>query len=76
MNMALLVPALGFLPPAHPKVLATIDVVLRDLTDGGFVHRYRSPDGLPGDEGAFLLCSFWLVDALVHAGRLALGLEP
>jgi GH15 family glucan-1,4-alpha-glucosidase len=68
---ALLVPALGFLPPAHPRVLATIDVVLRDLTDGGFVHRYRSPDGLPGDEGAFLLCSFWLVDALVHAGRLA-----
>jgi GH15 family glucan-1,4-alpha-glucosidase len=67
---ALLVPALGFLPPADPRVLATIDVVQRDLSDGGYVHRYRSPDGLPGDEGAFLLCSFWLLDALVHAGRL------
>jgi GH15 family glucan-1,4-alpha-glucosidase len=67
---ALLVPALGFLPPADPRVLATIDVVHRDLSDGGYVHRYRSPDGLPGDEGAFLLCSFWLLDALVHAGRI------
>jgi GH15 family glucan-1,4-alpha-glucosidase len=67
---ALLIPALGFLPPADPRVLATIDVVQRDLTNGGHVHRYRSPDGLPGDEGAFLLCSFWLLDALTHAGRL------
>jgi GH15 family glucan-1,4-alpha-glucosidase len=67
---ALLVPALGFLPPAHPRVLATIDVVQRDLQQGGHVHRYRSPDGLPGDEGAFLLSSFWLLDALTHAGRL------
>jgi GH15 family glucan-1,4-alpha-glucosidase len=67
---ALLIPALGFLPPADPRVLATIDVVQRDLSDGVHVHRYRSPDGLAGDEGAFLLCSFWLLDALVHAGRL------
>jgi len=67
---ALLVPALGFLPPAHPAVLATIEVVQRDLCDGVHVFRYLHPDGLPGDEGAFLLCSFWLLDALVHAGRL------
>jgi GH15 family glucan-1,4-alpha-glucosidase len=66
----LLVPALGFLPPADPRVLATIDVVQRDLSDGVHVYRYRYPDGLSGDEGAFLLCSFWLLDALVHAGRL------
>jgi GH15 family glucan-1,4-alpha-glucosidase len=66
----LLIPALGFLAPADPRVLATIDVVQRDLSDGVHVYRYRSPDGLPGDEGAFLLCSFWLLDALVHAGRL------
>jgi GH15 family glucan-1,4-alpha-glucosidase len=66
----LLVPALGFLPPADPSILATIEVVQRDLSDGVHVHRYRSADGLPGDEGAFLLCSFWLLDALVHAGRL------
>ncbi len=67
---ALLIPALGFLPPGHPRVLSTIDVVQRDLSAGGYVHRYRSPDGLPGDEGAFLMCSFWLLDALTHAGRL------
>jgi GH15 family glucan-1,4-alpha-glucosidase len=66
----LLIPALGFLPPAHPSVLATIDVIQRDLSDGVHVHRYRSPDGLAGDEGAFLLCSFWLLDALIHARRL------
>jgi GH15 family glucan-1,4-alpha-glucosidase len=67
---ALLVPALGFLPPSDPRVQATIDVVMRDLSDGVHVHRYRSPDGLPGDEGAFLLCSFWLLDALIHSRRL------
>jgi GH15 family glucan-1,4-alpha-glucosidase len=67
---ALLVPALGFLPPAHPRVSATIEVVQRDLCDGVHMHRYRSPDGLSGEEGAFLLCSFWLLDALIHAGRL------
>jgi GH15 family glucan-1,4-alpha-glucosidase len=67
---ALLIPALGFLAPADPRVLATIDTVRRDLSDGVHVHRYRSADGLPGDEGAFLLCSFWLLDALIHAGRL------
>ena len=67
---ALLVPALGFLPPAHPTVLATIDMVQRDLCDGVHVYRYLHPDGLPGDEGAFLLCSYWLLDALAHAGRL------
>jgi GH15 family glucan-1,4-alpha-glucosidase len=66
----LLIPALGFLPPADPTVLATIDVIQRDLSDGVHVHRYRSPDGLAGDEGAFLLCSFWLLDALIHARRL------
>jgi GH15 family glucan-1,4-alpha-glucosidase len=66
----LLVPALGFLPPSDPRVLQTIDVVQRDLSDGVLVHRYRSPDGLAGDEGAFLLCSFWLLDALIHARRL------
>ncbi|MGH9096386.1 MAG: glycoside hydrolase family 15 protein, partial [Acidimicrobiales bacterium] len=67
---ALLIPALGFMAPADPRVLATIDVVQRDLSNGIHVQRYLSPDGLPGDEGAFLLCSFWLLDALIHARRL------
>jgi len=67
---ALLIPALGFMAPADPRVLATIDVVQRDLSNGRHVHRYLSPDGLAGDEGAFLLCSFWLLDALVYSRRL------
>ncbi|MCB1003584.1 MAG: glycoside hydrolase family 15 protein [Acidimicrobiales bacterium] len=67
---ALQVPALGFLPVSHPMVAETVEVVSRDLRDGPFVHRYLVPDGLPGQEGAFLLCSFWLLDCLIHAGRL------
>jgi len=66
----LLVPALGLLPTTHPLVLRTIDVVRRDLERDGIVYRYLNPDGLPRGEGAFLLCSFWLVDCLTHAGRL------
>ena len=69
----LLVPAMGLLPPDDPRVLATLDRVRAELEDGGggLLHRYRAEDGLAGGEGAFLLCSFWLVDALAHAGRLA-----
>jgi GH15 family glucan-1,4-alpha-glucosidase len=66
----LLVPALGLLPTTHPLVLRTIDVVRRDLEREGIVYRYLNPDGLPRGEGAFLLCSFWLVDCLTHAGRV------
>jgi GH15 family glucan-1,4-alpha-glucosidase len=70
----LLVPALGLLPSNDPLVLKTIEVVRRDLAhDDGLVHRYLSPDGVKGGEGAFLLCSFWLVDCLVHAGAIDEG---
>ena len=68
----LLIPRVGFLPPDHPAVVGTIDAIQRDLTQDGFVLRYRpehSDDGLPGTEGVFLACSFWLVDALLGAGR-------
>src|SRR5262249_39062028 len=44
--------------------------VVRRLRDGDFVYRYRADDGLPGAEGSFLNCSFWLVSALARAGRL------
>ena len=68
----LLIPRVGFLPPDDKRVIGTIEAIQRDLTDDGFVLRYRSQesdDGLPGGEGVFLACSFWLVDALHGAGR-------
>ncbi|MEU1226030.1 glycoside hydrolase family 15 protein [Streptomyces sp. NPDC005828] len=69
----LLIPRVGFLPPDDPRVVGTVDAVRAELTHGGFLRRY-SPDstaldGLPGQEGAFLVCSFWLADALRLTGR-------
>ena len=66
----LLVPIYGFLAPDDPRVLATIDRIRSELGSGGLLHRYRSPDGLAGQEGAFLLCGFWLAEALALCGRL------
>jgi GH15 family glucan-1,4-alpha-glucosidase len=66
----LMVSMVGFLPPDDPRVLATIDATDRDLTDSrGLVYRYLAEDGLDGDEGTFLLCTFWLAQALALAGR-------
>jgi GH15 family glucan-1,4-alpha-glucosidase len=70
----LLIPILGFLPADDPRVVGTVDAVIRDLTRDGFVERYRvkehnDVDGLPGGEGVFLPCSFWLVDALLMMER-------
>ena len=70
----LLLPIYGFLPANDPRIVATVDAIQRELTVDGFVWRYptgrgHNIDGLPGSEGAFLACSFWLVDALVLAGR-------
>ena len=48
---------------------ATVRAVEAELRDGDFVHRYKGGDGLPGEEGAFLICSFWLVDALLATDR-------
>lgn len=67
---ALTIPMVGFLPADHPQVLSTIDAVERHLTDErGLVYRYRSEDGLAGEEGAFLLCTFWLARARALAGQ-------
>ncbi|HEY9410020.1 MAG TPA: glycoside hydrolase family 15 protein, partial [Jiangellaceae bacterium] len=67
------IPIVGFLPPDDPRVVGTVDAVARELsTDSGLILRYRTEhdvDGLPGDEGAFLACSFWLVEALHLTGR-------
>jgi GH15 family glucan-1,4-alpha-glucosidase len=68
----LLIPRVGFLPATDPRVLGTVDAIQRELTEDGFVKRYDTAggdDGLPGGEGLFLACSFWLVDALHMAGR-------
>jgi GH15 family glucan-1,4-alpha-glucosidase len=66
----LLVAASGLIASDDPLSIGTIDAVTRSLERDGFIYRYLSPDGLPGDEGAFLLCSFWMVDVLAHAGRI------
>ncbi|MCX4766108.1 glycoside hydrolase family 15 protein [Streptomyces sp. NBC_01275] len=73
----LLIPRVGFLPPDDPRVIGTVDAVRRELSSpDGFVRRYPTigdrtgVDGLKGDEGTFVLCSFWLVDALALIGRL------
>ncbi len=68
----LLIPRVGFLPATDPRVRGTIEAIRRELTQDGFVRRYQtaeSDDGLPGGEGLFLACSFWLVDALHLEGR-------
>ncbi|MFE9040783.1 glycoside hydrolase family 15 protein [Streptomyces sp. NPDC007818] len=69
----LLIPRVGFLPPDDPRVVGTVDAVRAELTHRGFVRRYTpdsgSVDGLPGQEGTFLVCSFWLADALRMTGR-------
>ncbi|MEU3292196.1 glycoside hydrolase family 15 protein [Streptomyces longwoodensis] len=69
----LLIPRLGFLPPDDPRVVGTVDAVRDELGHGGLVRRYTTDgatvDGLPGDEGTFLVCSFWLADALHLTGR-------
>ena len=56
--------------PTAPRLLGTVDAVRRELADGPFVHRYQTEDGVPGEEGAFLACSFWLAEAYACQGRL------
>jgi GH15 family glucan-1,4-alpha-glucosidase len=76
----LLIPEVGFLPPDDPRVVSTVETIQRELMSGGLVLRYTLPaagsagsraevDGLTGAEGAFLACSFWLVNALHMIGR-------
>jgi GH15 family glucan-1,4-alpha-glucosidase len=68
---ALMMPLVGFLPASHPRIRSTIEAIDGQLTDErGMVYRYRSEDGLEGKEGTFLICTFWLVQALAMAGEL------
>ena len=67
----LLLPVVGFLPVSDRRVQGTIDAVTEELaTDDGLVYRYDGEDGVAGGDNPFLLCSFWLVDALALSGRV------
>jgi GH15 family glucan-1,4-alpha-glucosidase len=69
---ALLIPRVGFLPYDDERVVSTVETIRNELTEDGLVLRYRtgeSDDGLSGHEGSFLICSFWLVEALWGIGR-------
>ena len=67
---ALIIPQTGFLPPTDARVKSTVERVRQRLTSHGLVYRYLNEDGLPGGEGTFALCSFWLVDNLAAQGRV------
>ena len=68
----LMIPLVGFLPASDPRMRGTVDAIQHELCADGFVHRYpteETDDGLPPGEGAFLPCTFWLVDNLALLGR-------
>jgi GH15 family glucan-1,4-alpha-glucosidase len=72
----LLMPLVGFLPATDPRMRSTIEAIARELTQDGLVLRYvndqgLNADGLTGEEGTFVICSFWLVSCLAQAGELA-----
>jgi GH15 family glucan-1,4-alpha-glucosidase len=70
----LLLPIVGFLPSADPRILGTVQAIERDLLVDGVIYRYDTKkmlDGLPVGESAFLACSFWFVDNLILQGRIA-----
>jgi GH15 family glucan-1,4-alpha-glucosidase len=67
----LMMPIVGFIPATDPRMLATINATAERLTDKhGLVYRYLAHDGLEGEEGTFLLCTFWLAQALALAGEI------
>ncbi|MFF5498403.1 glycoside hydrolase family 15 protein [Streptomyces aquilus] len=69
----LMMPLSKFIAPTDPKWLSTLDALTQELVSDSLVYRYdplASPDGLRGDEGTFSICSFWYVEAMVHAGRV------
>lgn len=74
----LMIPLVGFLPAHDPRMIGTVAAIEAGLCEEGFVHRYAGDslgevDGLPGGEGAFLPCTFWLADNFVLQGRIEEG---
>jgi alpha,alpha-trehalase len=73
---ALMLGIVGFLPGDHPRMKATTEAIADRLVDRrGLVYRYRGEDGLEGEEGTFLLCTFWLAQALALAGEVGRARE-
>jgi GH15 family glucan-1,4-alpha-glucosidase len=68
-------PVMGFVAFEDERMLRTADAIREELGDGDFLRRYRRDDGLPGEEGAFLPCSFWLAECYANQGRLAAARE-
>jgi GH15 family glucan-1,4-alpha-glucosidase len=66
----LMLPLVGYDDCGSARIRGTIDAINRTLRSGDFVYRYLADDGLPGGEGSFLNCSFWLVGALARCGRV------
>jgi GH15 family glucan-1,4-alpha-glucosidase len=69
----LVIPHYGFLPAQDPRMVGTVAAIEKNLLRDGFVLRYATEtgaDGLPGTEGAFLACSFWLAENYAYAGRI------
>jgi GH15 family glucan-1,4-alpha-glucosidase len=71
----LLLPALGFEEPGSPRLSGTVSAIREKLAAGPFVYRYHPSEAEAGTEGAFLACSFWLVDALARLGRTSEAAE-
>jgi len=67
---ALQIPNVGFLPADDPRVLATIEAIDRELGVNGHIYRYRGDDGLDGNEGSFVFCTLWMVNALARSGQV------
>jgi GH15 family glucan-1,4-alpha-glucosidase len=68
-------PSTGFIAYDDPRMISTADVLAETLADGGLLRRHDADDGLPGREGAFLACSFWLVECLAGQGRADVARE-
>jgi GH15 family glucan-1,4-alpha-glucosidase len=71
-------PLVGFLPVTDARVVGTVEAIRRDLVQDGFVRRYLTDgqvDGLPGHEGVFIPCTFWLADCLALMGKHDLARE-
>ncbi len=71
----LLLPTVDYIAYDDPRMMATTDAIRVGLDDSGLLRRYHSDDGLDGDEGVFVACTFWLAECLANQGRLVLARE-